>query len=46
MEENVTFVSDGVTLEGLFEKALSLWNPKAHLEVIEGADHFSAGHAD
>ena len=30
----------------LIRKMIPVWNPSAHFEVIEGADHFFFGHSD
>ena len=40
----ITGSMDNIAPAGSIEKVLSLWNPEAHLEIIEGADHFYAGH--
>lgn len=42
----ITGSSDDIAPAGSIEKLLSLWNPKARLEVIEGADHFFAGYSE
>jgi alpha/beta superfamily hydrolase len=37
---------DQIAPPELIKTMLPNWNPKARLEVIEGADHFYGGHTD
>jgi alpha/beta superfamily hydrolase len=40
----VTGNRDDIAPAGMIEKIISLWNPDALLEVIDGADHFYGGY--
>ena len=42
----VTGSRDQIAPVELIENMLPKWNPRAALEVIEGADHFYAGYTD
>lgn len=40
----VTGSADDIAPASAIESLISVWNPDAHMAVIEGADHFYAGH--
>ncbi len=42
----VTGSRDQIAPPELIKKLLPAWNPKAHFEIIEGADHFYGGYLD
>lgn len=46
LEYVITGQLDDIAPSSSIQNAMSKWNPKAHLDVIDGADHFFGAHTE